>query len=193
VSSIGTSRLWKASDVFRLTFVVELTLGKVLGRGGFCVVNEITKIRLIKDEESTDDSHHADNLDDEHAIHNIIQNRPFMEAHCLRGKGNDCRYAFKRLQESCHENAHLYINGVVDLAVEARFLSVVRHPNIIKMRAMAATNPFSTHDPFFVVLDRLYDSTLPLSQISMQICCRHRISSLFYVQPFRRVSRSGER
>jgi hypothetical protein len=123
-------------------------------------VNEITKIRLIKDEESTDDSDNADNLDDEHAIHNIIQNRPFMEAHCLRGKGNDCRYAFKRLQESCLENAQLYINGVVDLAVEARFLSVVRHPNIIKMRAMAATNPFSTHDPFFVVLDRLYDSTL---------------------------------
>lgn len=80
-----------------------------------------------------------------------------MEAHCLRGKGRDCRYALKQLQDSSWENAHTFVNGVVDLAVEASFLSVIRHPNIIKMRAMAVTNPYSPKETFFVVLDRLYD------------------------------------
>lgn len=138
----------------------EISLGKVLGRGGFCVVHEIAKISLLHEKNSTDDPQLLPKLfaDDEHAIHNIVQNRPFMEAHCLRGKGKDCRYALKRLQESCLENAQTYINGVVDLAIEARFLSVVRHPNIIKMRAMALTSPFSLDEPFFVILDRLYDS-----------------------------------
>ena len=97
-------------------------------------------------------------LDNEDDIHNIVQDRGFMETHCLRGKGKDCRYAIKLLQDSSRKDAQIYINGVIDLAVEARFLSVVRHPNIIKMRAMAVTSPFSTKEPFFVVLDRLYDS-----------------------------------
>jgi len=80
-----------------------------------------------------------------------------MEQHCLRGTKKDCRYALKRLQASVSEDAQTFINGVVDLAIEARFLSVVRHPNIIKMRAMAVTSPYSVEQPFFVVLDRLYD------------------------------------
>jgi len=47
------------------------------------------------------------------------------------------------------------VNAVVDLAVEARFLAIVRHPNIIKMRAMEARDPF--HSDYFIVLDKLYD------------------------------------
>jgi hypothetical protein len=133
----------------------ELTLGRVLGKGGFCAVSEITKI-VLKKKDKADEST-SERLDDEHAIQNIVQDRSFMETHCLRGKDKDCRYALKVLLPSCKDNAQTYINGVVDLAVEARFLSVIRHPSIIKMRAMAVTSPYSVTDPFFVVLDRLYD------------------------------------
>jgi hypothetical protein len=123
---------------------------------GFCVVKEITKITLQSG--AGEDSHGSDlHLDDEHAIHNFVQDRNFMEAHCLRGKGRDCRYALKKLQDSSRDDAQTFVNGVVDLAVEARFLSIIRHPNIIKMRAMAITSPYSVSEPFFVVLDRLYD------------------------------------
>lgn len=75
-----------------------------------------------------------------------------MEAHCIR-QGKDYRYAIKKIQDT--KEAQTFINAVVDLAVEARFLSVVRHPNIIKMRAMRAGTYFTTD--FFVMLDRLYD------------------------------------
>ena len=136
---------------------LELTLGKALGKGGFCVVSEIAKIVLRQQEKDASESNNTEKLDDEHAIHNIVQDRNFMEAHCLRGTQKDCRYAIKTLLPSCQNDEQTFINGVVDLAVEARFLAVIRHPNIIKMRAMAATSPFSTAQPFFVVLDRLYD------------------------------------
>ena len=77
-----------------------------------------------------------------------------MSNHCIR-QGKDYRYAVKQIQESVRSSADTFVNALVDLALEARFLSVVRHPNIIKMRAM---NNGSIYEPtFFVVLDRLYD------------------------------------
>jgi hypothetical protein len=133
---------------------VELKLGRVLGRGGFCVVSEVVKITLDKQAGDDDSTFH---LEDEYAIHNIVQDRGFMQVHCLRGKGKDCRYAIKMLQDTNKKSAQTFINGVVDLTIESRFLSVIRHPNIIKMRAMAVSSPYSINEPYFVVLDRLYD------------------------------------
>lgn len=115
-------------------------------------MNEVTKITLNSTNE--EGANGGRKSDDEHYIHNIVQDRAFMAQHCLR-QGKDCRYAIKRLQKSSREDPQLFINAVVDLAVEARFLSVVRHPNIIKMRAMDMSDPFRSD--FFVVLDRLYD------------------------------------
>ena len=91
----------------------------------------------------------------EHRIQNITQNRGFMAANCLRGKQKDCRYAIKRLQESTFKDPETFCNGVVDLAIEASFLAVIHHPNIIKMRATCLGTAF--RKDYFVVLDRLYD------------------------------------
>jgi hypothetical protein len=125
----------------------ELTLGKVLGRGGFCVVQEVNKIK-------DGDAQNKKSDEDEHFIHNIVQDRGFMAAHVIR-KGKDYRYAVKKMQDSSRKDPQTFINSVVDLAVEARFLSVVRHPNIIKMRAMDMGDRYRPE--FFVVLDKLYD------------------------------------
>jgi len=103
----------------------ELKLGKVLGRGGFCVVKEVTNITL--DDES-EREHSGHKLGDEHDIHNIVQDRKFMAQHCIRS-GKDYRYALKILQDSTRRDPHTFVSGVVDLAVESRFLAVVRHPN----------------------------------------------------------------
>lgn len=113
------------------------------------MVNEVTKIVLLSGKAGN-----ANKLDDEHRINDIVQDRGFMAAHCIR-QGKDCRYAIKLVQQSVKSSADTYVNALVDLALEARFLSVVRHPNIIKMRAMKTGSPFSP--TFFVVLDRLYD------------------------------------
>ncbi len=134
---------------------IELNVGRVLGRGGFCVVNEITKITLVKGVgEETQHVNNGEKTDDEHFIHNIVQDRGFMAQHCIR-QGKDYRYAIKKVQDASRKDEQTFINAVVDLAVEARFLSVVRHPNIIKMRAMDTNGPYQPD--FFVVLDKLFD------------------------------------
>lgn len=92
--------------------------------------------------------------DDDENFVNIVQDRNFMQSYCIRN-GKDCRYAIKRLSDDVLKDHQLFVNGVVDLAIEAKYLSVIRHPNIIKMRAVAVGTRFSRD--FFVVLDRLYD------------------------------------
>lgn len=114
-------------------------------------MKEVNKITL---EVGNSNGGNARKSDDEHYIHNIIQDRAFMAQHCIR-QGRDCRYAIKTVQESSRKDAQVFVNAVVDLAVEARFLAVVRHPNIIKMRATEARDPF--HSNYFIVLDKLYD------------------------------------
>lgn len=128
----------------------ELNLGRVLGRGGFCVVNEVTGISIS----SKGDGNGTKESTDEHHIHNVFQDRSFMVKNCVR-KGKDFRYAIKRVQDQSKDDPQIYVNAVVDLATEARFLSVIRHSNIIKMRAMDDANPFTSG--FFVLLDKLYD------------------------------------
>jgi hypothetical protein len=144
------------SSTYRDSFCVELTIGRVLGRGGFCVVSEISKITLRKKALPNGSNHSPDHANaDEDVIHNIVQDRAFMEKYCIRDK-KDTRYAIKKLQDSAWSDPQTFINGIVDLALEARFLSVIRHPNIIKMRAVAAEPAVTTS--YFVVLDRLYDT-----------------------------------
>jgi hypothetical protein len=132
-----------------------------LGKGAFCAVTEVTNIKLAN-KKTTMENVQPGELQkeiyyDERMIQSVIQDRSFMEKFCLRGSHKDCRYAIKAVQSSCDSDVQRYINGVVDLAVEARFLSVICHPNIIKMRAMSDASPFSATQPFFLILDRLYD------------------------------------
>jgi len=131
----------------------ELTLGRVLGRGGFCVVNEVTNI-ILSEGDTSESKEIGIYSGDEHYIHNVVQDRSFMAGHFTR-KGKDCRYAIKRVQDSSKKDPQHYVNAVVDLATEARFLAVVRHANIIKMRAMDDASPYTAG--FYVVLDKLYD------------------------------------
>jgi len=131
----------------------ELSLGRVLGRGGFCVVNEVTTITLLEGDTS-DTKENGIYSGDEHYIHNVVQDRAFMARHFTR-KGKDYRYAIKRVQDKSKNDPQHYVNAVVDLATEARFLAVIRHANIIKMRAMEDASAYTSG--FFVVLDKLYD------------------------------------
>eukprot|EP00543_Licmophora_paradoxa_P018116 CAMPEP_0202477130 /NCGR_PEP_ID=MMETSP1360-20130828/93784_1 /ASSEMBLY_ACC=CAM_ASM_000848 /TAXON_ID=515479 /ORGANISM="Licmophora paradoxa, Strain CCMP2313" /LENGTH=320 /DNA_ID=CAMNT_0049104365 /DNA_START=36 /DNA_END=995 /DNA_ORIENTATION=+ len=147
----------------------ELHLGRVLGRGGFCAVSEITKVTLKESSNTTNNNNNDSAIasestpassknkkssSDDHHIGSIVQDRKFMASHCIRN-GEDARYALKILKDDVVKDAHTFVNGVVDLAIEARFLAVVRHPNIIKMRAVSDGTPYSRD--YFVVLDRLYD------------------------------------
>jgi len=141
----------------------EIVLGRVLGRGGFCVVNEILNFKLEPnspfDQHSFDaEGHLLDEEEDEFGELRydggvLVQDRKFMSRRCLR-QGKHARYAIKTLSDECLNDPERFVGGVIDLAVESRFLAVIKHPNIIKMRGRSDGNPYDRG--FFVVLDRLY-------------------------------------
>lgn len=118
-----------------LSFLPELKIGRVLGKGGFSVVSELQSIKI-------DDVY--DTSDEETAI------RTAFASTCSPAEPSN-RYVVKLLRTDLPEDEHA--KGVVDLAIEAEFLRDLVHPNIIKMRATANSDPHESK--FFVILDRL--------------------------------------
>ena len=146
----------------------EIQLGSVLGKGGYCTVSEVKKITLVNDnptepaapksaprDEHDDDLAYNDELVSSFGSMHITQDRKYMATRYLR-HGKDARYAVKILSDDIKDDSQRFIAGVVDLAMEAKFLAFIRHPNIVKMRGMANLTPFEPG--FFIVLDRLYDT-----------------------------------
>jgi hypothetical protein len=140
----------------------------LLGKGGFCAVSEVSMISLQQETGAPADSapkntgidkfkNDGDTLLDEQKFMLLQQDRTFMSEHCLRGQSKSCRYAIKKLHTDCYKDKHRFINGIVDLAIEVKFLSQISHPSIIKLRAISSTTP-PGDDKFFIVLDRLYDT-----------------------------------
>lgn len=111
--------------------VTEMEVGRMVGQGGFCMVCRVDKIEL---NEVNDTSDKGARLRADFAA-SLDENE----------------YVMKTLRMDLPEDE--YVKGIVDLAIEAEFLSVLSHPNIISMRAIANSDPHETK--FFVVLDRL--------------------------------------
>jgi len=143
VSSVSTLFDEEKDDLFSKFDLNELELGRVLGRGGFCVVNEIRGMNL-------DDSI----IEGAKPEMREYQTREAMSNRCMRG--GEARYAIKMLSDDCRKNPALFLKGTIDLAIETRFLAVMNHPHLIKMRAVANASAFD--DGYFIVLDRLYDT-----------------------------------
>jgi serine/threonine protein kinase len=130
------------------TFAVnELVCGYYLGYGGFSYVREIRQITCGK---------YAANLSqsDSTAIDNT-ESRDRIAQHCIRDSG-DARYALKALRRHAAQDPKRYWLGFAALAIETRFLHGLEHPYIIKLHAIADTNPYE--DGYFLILDRLYDT-----------------------------------
>jgi len=127
-------------------------LGRVLGRGGFCVVTEIKAVSLLAENETKQANPNDDAKDYSNEI--ILQDRSFIEAKCIRN--GDARYCIKKISAETQKDKERYFKGVIDLAIELKILAVLKHPNIIKMRAVAAGQSFQKDN--FIMLDRLYDT-----------------------------------
>ena len=119
--------------------LTEIVMGRVVGRGGFSVVNEVANIRLQEVYDMSNDGAKA---------------RAEIAASCHNDDAGTNRYVVKMLRSDLPEDEHT--KGVVDLAVEARFLAMLSHPNIISMRATANSDPLESK--YFVVLDRLVNT-----------------------------------
>ena len=124
----------------------EIELGRTLGAGGFGIVNEITAFDLEhepevskegegeggKEEDNTEKKEKKEGAstsadlyeDDSH--YDIEEARDLMNKKVLRR--GVTRYALKRLHDNLSEFEKA--RAMIDLAVEAKYLSVVWHPNI---------------------------------------------------------------
>ena len=109
----------------------EIEVGRIVGQGGFCMVCKVERIEL---NEVFDTSDKNAKLRSDFATSLV-----------------EYQYVLKTLRTDLPEEE--YVKGIVDLAIEAEFLSVLSHPNIISMRAIANSDPHEAK--FFVVLDRL--------------------------------------
>ena len=163
--------------------ILELVEGKLLGTGGFCTVFEISGFKLVTAETATAEGT-ADNnkkeeeeeeeeqdtsaiflVNDDNNNNNIgydieldpceVESRRFIAKHCYRSNG-DCRYAVKKVKTAIMDDDNMYMNGMIDLAMETDFLSILEHPNIIRLRGIANCDMFSKD--YYLVLDRLYDT-----------------------------------
>lgn len=140
----------------------EIELGRLLGKGGFFAVSEVKKITLKRpdgEEEGEEEGNPSTEemeikRNDEDAIQRVVQDRKFMQKYCIR-HGSDYRYAFKTMKKSGRDDPRKFVDTVVDLAIEFKFLASVRHPNILKMRAVSE-DIFSSDS--FLVLDKIYDT-----------------------------------
>lgn len=130
----------------------EVTVGKMLGSGGFNNVYELQGVRLVQDP-----------LMSEHAskISSRLQTERRMNVanHCCRDASESSRYAIKFLSKETLQDPDRFCTGAADLVVEAKFLASLHHPNIVQLRGMAAagTSGFASCRPqgYFLLLDRL--------------------------------------
>lgn len=145
----------------------ELTLGKILGHGAFGIVKEITVLNPSKqtskkglDAQATLSTGKAD--DSKKLLHDCVDHsditvenlRAQMAIRCLRN--GEARYAIKYLRQKylCEKSK---VEGRIDLALEIKFLQVLNHPNIIKIRGVKNTDLPLDKSNFFV-MDKLYDT-----------------------------------
>ena len=143
------SRIKDNSASFPQFDLEEITLGKVLGKGGFGTVYEIRGFEAGKTAKPTINKK---NDDESETAPGTIE---FLAKHCIR-HGGDSRFVLKMLSPEVIADPSIFLLGVVDMAAETRILSDIEHPNIIRIRACAKVLPIEEN--YFMVIDRLFDS-----------------------------------
>jgi hypothetical protein len=138
----------------------EIRSGNKMGQGGFSNVFEILAFYLVEQtqqEESKPSSQQQQrpplsfksqsDLEKEDERHyDVSTARSLMERRCMRF--GSARYAIKRLRPDLDKLE--YARGALDLAIEIKYMSLLWHPNIVKMRAVSET-PRLSLDTFIVM------------------------------------------
>jgi len=165
--------------------MTECSFGALLGRGGFSCVHEVDDIRLTPELNSSatrrgsttnvvlpkfsNSRNIGDKKEERDPFLANAEARRFIASTTKRS--GLARYAVKRLSSKTISKAgsprprdnEMFVAGVVDLAMETKFLAVLQHPHIIKIRGVSSAHPCS--DLYFLVLDRLYDTLTERLQV----------------------------
>ena len=117
----------------------EMVYGRVLGRGGFGIVNDVKSLTIDKSVERAD-----------------TENCKALASQCVNPKTGAINYAIKQLSTECKCDANKLVQGIMDMAVETYFLSSLSHPNIIKLNANRVGDIY--HHCYFVIMDKLTET-----------------------------------
>lgn len=180
----------------------EIIIGRVVGRGGFCVVRELHEIRLqskktkSSSDKSTESSGQTAIIDDDESGHRRNTAVPFQKpteildqplcvptslmdhglARTMSGLDTDIssreflarrvwgkkggKFVIKQVEPDFLQNDRVtFLKGIIDLALEAKYLASLDHPNILKIRGVSCESP-CRDTQYFLVLDYL-QVTLP--------------------------------
>ena len=136
----------------------SLILGKLLGKGGFCVVYEAQlPARLVHHSVSHDqDDVSHNNLSQSHSNGSVdakmngkTDTSKNSTHHSTTHQPND--YCVKFLKPSVLPERKKFARGIADLAIEAHFLASLNHPNILKLRGVSQSfQLFQPSSPSFL-------------------------------------------
>jgi len=127
-------------DPIPLLAMAEIGIGQMLGLGGFSLVSPVEQIKL---------NEVYDTSDEQAKVRANFASQFSKEDNS--SSGTTPSFVLKTLRKDLPEEE--YIKGIIDLAIEAEFLSELRHANIISMTAMANSDPHESG--FFVIMERL--------------------------------------
>ena len=130
----------------------DLKLGKVLGRGSFGVVQEVIGVNINCNTRLDSKKTRPKEVFDENASNFDVN---YISQHIYKKKGHP-RFAIKYLSDEVMGDHTICYRAILDMALDCKFLSVLNHPFILKIRAVASCGPFDQEN--FILLDRLEET-----------------------------------
>lgn len=154
----------------------EIVEGKTVGRGGFAVIREITSFELDRDaarrpsggssrSERTASTGASTNSD------TSPERRALAKESSFKASKKGSKYVLKELDRSnglSAKNQNAYMNGVVDMAMEAQYLANLSHPHILTLKGISTSNQFGGDDGMFLVLEYLPETLSKRLNVWMQ-------------------------
>jgi serine/threonine protein kinase len=139
--------------------IKELYMGRVLGRGGFCVAREITSIKLKVEEDGSNRKVSGLRLSRK-GSHSMAQSegestREYLARRLWAKTG---KYVIKQVDsELFYSDRVTFLKGMIDLALETKYLASLDHPHLLKIRGVSKASP-SNEFGNFVILDQLTET-----------------------------------
>ena len=158
-----------------------IKVGRVVGKGGFCVVREIQKISALDNSGGEGKNHiskgsvfpkfaksfsqerkatrgSTGTTSDKEASFDAVMETEKSDRGLtvIPAKTSKGQYVLKKVIELPDSDKITFLKGTVDLAMEAKFLASLDHPNIIKLCGESTQGPFS--GGYFVILERMTET-----------------------------------
>jgi Protein kinase domain len=145
------------SDPFPVAWFdrIEIETGDLLGSGTYSNVSQVRRLELVPD--FLADHPVQDQLRRE-LMGTVAHQEPDVP-------GTTTGYAIKHLKAELLQNSKLFEAAAADIIMEAKFLSRLSHPNILRLRGMAmgGTSAFAAtglYDSYFLVVDELKETLI---------------------------------